>query len=130
LLLVSVGHLAEGERVSREDAKGFEWGNSKKTSFFFAASRRIPDPISRRWMSNQPSSVLCVGTTRSAHKIGWLTHLREFLGLRPTLILSTFRLGQCPQLRKTGQSPETGFSHKGQNPKKTIFDISTGQLRQ
>jgi hypothetical protein len=43
----------------------------------FAASREIPDPISRRWMSNKLSSVLCVGTTRSAHKIGWLTHRRD-----------------------------------------------------
>jgi hypothetical protein len=101
LLWVGVGHLAEGEWVAREDAKGFEWGNSKKTSFFSAASRQIPNPISRRWMSNKLSSVIGVGTTRSTPKIGWLTHLHEFLGLRPTLILSTFRLGQCPQLRKT-----------------------------
>jgi hypothetical protein len=35
----------------------------------FAASREIPDPISRPWMSNKPSSVLGVGTTRSATKL-------------------------------------------------------------
>jgi hypothetical protein len=28
-------------------------------------------------MSNKLSSVICVGTTRSAHKIGWLTYLRD-----------------------------------------------------
>jgi hypothetical protein len=28
-------------------------------------------------MSNKLSSVLCVGTTRSAPKIGWLTHLHD-----------------------------------------------------
>jgi hypothetical protein len=28
-------------------------------------------------MSNKPSSVLGVGTTRSAHKIGWLTYFRD-----------------------------------------------------
>jgi hypothetical protein len=73
----SSGRRGKGLTRRREGAKGFEWGNLKKTSFFFAALREIPDPISRRWMSNKLSSVIGVGTTRSAHTIGWLTHLRD-----------------------------------------------------
>jgi hypothetical protein len=77
LLLVGVGHKAEGERVSREDAKARRVLHRElKENLLlllrcFVASREIPDPISRRWISNKPSSVICVGTTRSAHK-NWL----------------------------------------------------------
>jgi hypothetical protein len=41
----------------------------------FTPSREIPDPISRRWISNKPSSALSVGATPSAHTMGWRTDL-------------------------------------------------------